>query len=113
MLEREAYPDLYQESARAQDRDKAINILQGRCVGGGTTVNWTSSFRTPPATLACWQREYGLRAASIDADGAVVRADGSAAVDRAVDRRAQREQRGARARRREARHRRRRRSAAT
>ena len=27
--------------------DKAISILQGRCVGGSTTVNWTSSFRTP------------------------------------------------------------------
>ena len=32
---------------RARRSDKAINILQGRCVGGGTTVNWTSSFRTP------------------------------------------------------------------
>jgi choline dehydrogenase-like flavoprotein len=36
--------------------DKAINILQGRCVGGSTTVNWTSSFRTPTGTLAFWQR---------------------------------------------------------
>jgi choline dehydrogenase-like flavoprotein len=60
MLEREAYPDLYQESASRKTADKAINILQGRCVGGGTTVNWTSSFRTPPATLAFWEREYGL-----------------------------------------------------
>ena len=47
MREREAYPELYQESAARKTRDKAINILQGRCVGGGTTVNWTSSFRTP------------------------------------------------------------------
>ena len=61
MQEREAYPDLYQESASRKTADKAINILQGRCVGGGTTVNWTSSFRTPPATLAFWEREYGLR----------------------------------------------------
>ena len=49
-------PQLYQESAARKTADKAINILQGRCVGGGTTVNWTSSFRTPPATLAHWQR---------------------------------------------------------
>jgi len=55
------YPDLYQESAARKTRDHAITILQGRCVGGGTTVNWTSSFRTPPATLEWWQREYGLR----------------------------------------------------
>ncbi|HUP28672.1 MAG TPA: GMC family oxidoreductase N-terminal domain-containing protein, partial [Usitatibacter sp.] len=43
MREREAYPRLYQESAGRQTRDKAITILQGRCVGGSTTVNWTSS----------------------------------------------------------------------
>lgn len=44
--ESEAYPSLYQESAARKTADKAINILQGRCVGGSTTVNWTSSFRT-------------------------------------------------------------------
>ncbi|MEP6996821.1 MAG: GMC family oxidoreductase [Betaproteobacteria bacterium] len=60
MLEREAYPQLYQESAARKTRDKAINILQGRCVGGGTTVNWTSSFRTPATTLAHWARAFGL-----------------------------------------------------
>ena len=60
MLEREAYPQLYQESAARKTRDKAINILQGRCVGGGTTVNWTSSFRTPPTTLAHWSRQFGI-----------------------------------------------------
>jgi choline dehydrogenase-like flavoprotein len=60
MREAEAYPTLYQESAARKTKDKAIGILQGRCVGGGTTVNWTSSFRTPEATLAYWQRTYGL-----------------------------------------------------
>jgi len=61
MREAEAYPDLYQESASRKTRDKGINILQGRCVGGSTTVNWTSSFRTPPATLEYWQRNFGLQ----------------------------------------------------
>ncbi len=60
MLEREAYPNLYQESAARKTKDKAITILQGRTVGGSTTVNWTSSFRTPPATLAFWRDRYGL-----------------------------------------------------
>ena len=60
MSEAEAYPDLYQDSAARKTKDKAINILQGRCVGGGTTVNWTSSFRTPPATLAYWARALHL-----------------------------------------------------
>jgi choline dehydrogenase-like flavoprotein len=36
-------------------------ILQGRTVGGGSTVNWTSSFRTPERTLALWATRHGLR----------------------------------------------------
>ena len=64
MREREAYPQLYQESAGRQTADRAITILQGRCVGGGTTVNWTSSFRTPSRTFAHWKSAHGL--ASMD-----------------------------------------------
>ncbi len=60
MREDEAYRDLYQESAARRTSDKAIGILQGRCVGGGTTVNWTSAFRTPEATLAYWASEFGI-----------------------------------------------------
>jgi choline dehydrogenase-like flavoprotein len=60
MLEAEAYPQLYQESAARKTLDKAITILQGRCVGGSTTVNWTSSFRTPAPTLAYWRERLGL-----------------------------------------------------
>ena len=47
MREREAYPQLYQESAGRKTADKAITILQGRCVGGSTTVNWSK-----PAAMA-------------------------------------------------------------
>ncbi len=60
MRESEAYPRLYQESAARKTVDKAINILQGRCVGGSTTVNWTSCFRTPESTLAFWRSRFGL-----------------------------------------------------
>ena len=66
-LESEAYPSLYQESAARKTEDKAITILQGRCVGGSTTVNWTSSFRTPPATLQFWQDRFGLSSYSPEA----------------------------------------------
>jgi choline dehydrogenase-like flavoprotein len=59
-LESEAYPTLYQDSANRQTADKAISILQGRCVGGSTTVNWTSSFRTPSETLAFWRERFEL-----------------------------------------------------
>ena len=34
MRERDAYPQLYQESAGRQTKDKGITILQGRAVGG-------------------------------------------------------------------------------
>ena len=60
MLESEAYPTLYQESASRKTKDKGINIMQGRTVGGTTVVNWTSSFRTPASTLAHWQSHFGL-----------------------------------------------------
>lgn len=61
MLEREAYPDLYQESAGRKTADKGITILQGRTVGGSTTVNWATSLRTPAQTLAYWRERFGLR----------------------------------------------------
>ena len=60
MREADAYPQLYQESAARKTRDKAINILQGRTVGGSTTINWTSSFRTPATTLDFWRARHGL-----------------------------------------------------
>jgi choline dehydrogenase-like flavoprotein len=65
--EAEAYPSLYQESAARKTGDKAVNILQGRCVGGSTTVNWTSSFRTPDTTLDYWQKRFGLDSYTGDA----------------------------------------------
>lgn len=61
MREAQAYPALYQESAARKTKDKSINILQGRAVGGSTTVNWTSSFRTPGRTLNYWQQTFGLK----------------------------------------------------
>lgn len=59
--EAEAYSSLYQESAARRTMDGAISVLQGRCVGGTTVVNWTSSFRTPENTLQHWQDKYGLQ----------------------------------------------------
>jgi choline dehydrogenase-like flavoprotein len=55
-----AYPHLYQDGGNRTTDDLGILILQGRSVGGGTTVNWTSSFRPPEATLKLWQSQHGL-----------------------------------------------------
>ena len=58
--ESEAYTSLYQESAARANIDNSVTILQGRCVGGTTVINWTSSFRTPDDTLKFWQDQFGL-----------------------------------------------------
>jgi choline dehydrogenase-like flavoprotein len=64
MDEREAYRDLYQESAGRMSKNGAMSILQGRCVGGTTVINWTSSFRTPKQTLDFWAREFNVQGLS-------------------------------------------------
>lgn len=61
MKEKEAYRDLYQEGAGRATKDGRFIVLQGRSVGGSTTVNWTSSFRTPEPTLQWWAREHGVK----------------------------------------------------
>ena len=103
-LESEAYPSLYQESAARKTADKAINILQGRCVGGSTTVNWTSSFRTPSIDAGLLAR--ALRPVGDDRRGACRRGScrPNSACHRAVAGAAEREQRSAAARRAQARH---------
>ena len=60
MQEAEAYPKLYQDHGNRATDDLSITILQGRGVGGGTLVNWTTCFRTPEATLALWRERHGL-----------------------------------------------------
>jgi choline dehydrogenase-like flavoprotein len=66
MKEDEAYPKLYQESAGRQTKDRGIKIFQGRMVGGGTGINWTTSFRTPETTLSYWAEEMGVKGFSAD-----------------------------------------------
>ncbi|HUJ24693.1 MAG TPA: GMC family oxidoreductase [Myxococcales bacterium] len=59
MQEATAYPRLYQERGNRATADLSIAILQGRAVGGGTVVNWTTSFRTPDHVLEHWQKTEG------------------------------------------------------
>lgn len=66
MDERSAYRDLYQEGALRTSKDGAILLAQGRNVGGGTTVNWCSSFRTPEQTLSYWKEEFGVEGLGTD-----------------------------------------------
>jgi choline dehydrogenase-like flavoprotein len=60
MQEAVSFPMLYQERGTRATADLAITVLQGRSVGGGTTVNWTTCFRTPPRILEHWARVHGV-----------------------------------------------------
>jgi choline dehydrogenase-like flavoprotein len=45
--------------ARATD-DLSVVLLQGRCIGGGTTVNWMMTLRPQPWVMHEWEREHGI-----------------------------------------------------
>ncbi len=66
MTEARAFPNLYQEMGNRATEDLAITILQGRSVGGGTTVNWCASFRTPDRILETWKDRFGIDTLSKD-----------------------------------------------
>lgn len=57
--ERWSYPALYQDRGARSTTDLGITILQGRTVGGGTVVNWTTCFRTPDRILEHWRDVHG------------------------------------------------------
>ncbi len=42
------------------NKDLSMLILAGSTLGGGTTINWAASFRTPKYVLDEWQDQYGL-----------------------------------------------------
>lgn len=60
MTEARAFSNLYQELGNRSTDDLSITMLQGRSVGGGTTVNWCSSFRTPDRIIQRWRDEAGV-----------------------------------------------------
>ncbi len=54
--EDEAYHDLFLDGALKSTTDGAIVMLAGATLGGGTTVNYTTSFATPDRVRAEWDR---------------------------------------------------------
>ncbi|MCZ6560945.1 MAG: GMC family oxidoreductase [Gammaproteobacteria bacterium] len=60
MQEQRAYNRLYAEGGNLTTADYSIALLRGRAVGGGTTVNWTTSLRTPVQTVEYWVDRFGL-----------------------------------------------------
>ena len=44
--------------------DTAMMVLAGSVLGGGTTINWSASLRTPDNVLQEWANDYGIRDAA-------------------------------------------------
>lgn len=55
-----AMSQLYLEGGLAATHDLGVAILAGATLGGGTTVNWCTSFRLPERIAAEWERESGI-----------------------------------------------------
>jgi choline dehydrogenase-like flavoprotein len=51
---------LYDAAGLLATRDLGLLVLQGSCLGGGTVVNYTTSFPTPPGVRAEWARDRRL-----------------------------------------------------
>jgi choline dehydrogenase-like flavoprotein len=50
------YKLLYQEGATRLTKDGGVKVLQGRCLGGGTAVNWSACLPPRKETLDEWQK---------------------------------------------------------
>ena len=55
---------MYEKQALLTTSDLSINLLAGSVLGGGTTINWTTSLRTPEHVLHEWQSQYGFSGAT-------------------------------------------------
>jgi choline dehydrogenase-like flavoprotein len=58
--EADALERLYDARGLRTTDDLGLVILQGSCLGGGTVVNYTTSFHTPDRVREQWAREHGL-----------------------------------------------------
>ncbi|MBA3440871.1 MAG: GMC family oxidoreductase [Pyrinomonadaceae bacterium] len=58
--ELDMYKMLYQEGGGRTSADGGVKVMQGRCLGGGTTVNWSACLPPPRFTLDHWRQSFGL-----------------------------------------------------
>jgi choline dehydrogenase-like flavoprotein len=67
--ELDAYRRLYVDAAALTTTDGGVGLLAGTCLGGTTTINYTTSFRTPDEVRAEWGEPFSSREfdASLDA----------------------------------------------
>jgi choline dehydrogenase-like flavoprotein len=68
------YASFYVDRGIASSEDRAIAILAGSAVGGGTLVNWTTSLRLPGGVREEW-RQAGVEGLDADYDAVEQRLD--------------------------------------
>jgi long-chain-alcohol oxidase len=56
----EAFDTMYDAGGLLATRDLGLIVLQGATLGGGTVINYTTSFHTPDAVRHEWARQHGL-----------------------------------------------------
>ena len=66
--EAQAFSGLYQGRGTRATKDLAITVLQGRTVGGSTTVNWTTCYRLPERIIEDWRARFGFELGRSDLD---------------------------------------------
>ena len=59
-LEADAYRDMYLDNVLSTTADGGIVILAGSTLGGGTVINYTTSFSTPPTVREEWDQVGGF-----------------------------------------------------
>jgi choline dehydrogenase-like flavoprotein len=52
---------LYLDQGTTSTRDLGVAILAGRCIGGGTSINWQTSLRLPDYIRDEWAERSGVR----------------------------------------------------
>ncbi len=60
LQEAQATPELYLKRGALTTKDLGVIVLAGSTLGGGTVVNWMTSFRTPREILEEWTQTSGL-----------------------------------------------------
>jgi choline dehydrogenase-like flavoprotein len=58
--EYEAFRSMYENAGILTSEDLGLVVLAGSTLGGGTTINWAASFRTPDHVLQEWERDHHL-----------------------------------------------------
>ncbi|GAB2269520.1 Long-chain-alcohol oxidase fao4a [Dionaea muscipula] len=60
LLEGQTLDQMYEGAGLLSTQDVGVTILAGSTVGGGSTVNWSASIRTPEHVIREWSQSYEL-----------------------------------------------------